>query len=435
MNALSGTAAAVAMPGTATEQKTRNRGEWLIFAPLLATTLFSKLSLPPLGERGLGIGFPLVFLALAVGIARERIGFDAGRVCFCALMVFFLGILQFFQETSFSMLSFVYLVVVGLCYTLRMSHQPDPAAVAERLVNVVLFFALCGIAQFALQYVVPTQFAFPIETLVPRQFVIQGFNYLNPLYDGIYKANGIFLLEPSFFSQLLAIGIIAEVVTRQRVWCLALLALATILSYSGTGLIVLGIGLPVAIAAKKRTDLIALLVAVIVLCLIFAAPLRLDLIVDRVGEFSSPGSSASARFVGWFYLFRDTLFDDVNRALIGYGAGNFKDVAVRGAYPVAEMMHAKIFIEYGLPGGILYLGFLFFCIFSSSAHVALKFAVIALHFMAGAYSESITGIALTFLLLMPAGATLRTASKAGRPSATPVPSAAEPQRQPSTDRS
>lgn len=399
------TYAAVAPPKALPAEETRNNGgEWIVYAPLVATTIFSKFAIPPFGARGLGIGLPLVFLALVSGLALGRVRIHPGRVCFYALTVVALGILQILHEEPFSLMSFVYLAAVGATYTLIVPRATDTFSdAAGTFSNLVAFFAICGIVQFFLQFFVGAQYAFPIENFAPENWVVHGFNYLNPLYFGssIYKANGVFLLEPSFFSQLLAIGVLVELVTRQRASRFLILALAMIVSYSGTGLVILAFGLPAALLVNRRADLVALLVAVIALCAILAVPLRLDIFLDRIGEFGSPDSSASARFVSWVDLFQQTLFSDTARAFIGYGAGAFREIAAQGSYPVAEMLHSKIFIEYGLPGGALYIGFLLYCIFSASAPPAIKIAVTVLHFMAGAYSEPVTGIALSLLLLTP----------------------------------
>ena len=379
-------------------------GEWLVYAPLIATTFFSKFAIPPFGARGLGIGLPLVFLSLATGLALGRVHIHPGRACFYALTVGALGILQILRQEPFSLLSFIYMAAVGLTYTLivpRAAKQFSESVVPFS--NLVAFFAICGIAQFFLQVFVGVQYAFPIENFAPTNFIVHGFNYLNALYWGssLYKANGVFLLEPSFFSQLLAIGLLVELVTRQRASRLAILVLAMIVSYSGTGFLILAFGLPAALLANQRADLIVVFAAAVVLCAVLAVPLRLDIFLDRLGEFGTSGSSASARFVSWVSLFQQMLFNDTAHALTGYGAGAFRDVAAQVSYPVAEMLHSKIFIEYGLLGGALYIGFLLYCIVSASAPAAIKIAVVALHFMAGAYSEPVTGIALSLLLLTP----------------------------------
>lgn len=378
--------------------------DWIVYAPLVATTVFSKFSVPPLASRGLGIGLPLIFSVLLLGIGMNRIRFHGGRLCYFSLLMVTLGSMQLFH-THFSTKSFLFMAAVCFAYTLVVPRRNDrfPAS-ADVFLNVAVFLAVCGIAQFLLQFVVGKQFAYPIENFTPAGFLVQGFNYLNPLgfNSSIYKANGFFLLEPSFFSQILAIGIVTELVTYQRVWRLAVFALGMIFSYSGTGILILAFGLPVAMLTNRRVDFLVAFVGGAILCVMFAEQLRLDVFINRIGEFSAgSGSSASIRFLSWIPLFKDKVFIDSVNALIGYGAGNFSFVASGSTELVAEMMHSKIFIEYGLIGGALYIGFLLYCIFSASAPVAVKVVVMALHFMSGAYAEPVVGIALGLLLLTP----------------------------------
>ena len=59
-----------------------------------------------------------------------------------------------------------------------------------------------------------------------------------------YKSNGVFMLEPSHFSQILALGVIAELASRRRTTRLAILSLALLTTYSGTGPLLLAIMSP-----------------------------------------------------------------------------------------------------------------------------------------------------------------------------------------------
>lgn len=378
--------------------------DWIVYAPLLATTVLSKFSVPALASRGLGVGLPVIFSVLLLGIGLNRVRFHGGRLCFFSLLMVTLGGMQLFH-VHFSAKSFLFMAAVCFSYTLVVPRKNDrfPAA-ADVFLNVALFLSVCGIAQFLLQFVVGKQYAYPIENFTPKGFLVQGFNYLNALgfNSSIYKANGFFMLEPSFFSQLLAIGIVTELVTYQRMWRLVVLALGMIFSYSGTGILILACGLPVAMLTNRRLDFLLAFIGIAILCVVFAEQLRLDVFLNRMGEFSAgSGSSASIRFLSWIPLFKDKVFIDSIHALIGYGAGNFAFVASDTSELVAEMMHSKIFIEYGLIGGALYIGFLFYCIFSATAPVAVKVVVMVLHFMSGAYAEPVVGIALSLLLLTP----------------------------------
>jgi hypothetical protein len=129
---------------------------------------------------------------------------------------------------------------------------------------------------------------------------------------------------------------------------------------------------------------------------VFAEPLHLDHMLNRLGEFSSEQSSGFARFVGWIDLFADRLWNSTLHALFGYGAGSY-DFQAAG-YKSAQMAHTKIILEFGVLGALLYFGFIFYCFFSSRAPLLMRIAFAVTYFMNGAYSPSVTGLALTLLL-------------------------------------
>jgi hypothetical protein len=178
-----------------------------------------------------------------------------------------------------------------------------------------------------------------------------------------------------------------------------LFGLALIVSYSGTGLIVLAVCLPLCLIAQRRWGLLVsglLLLAVIIGFQLYFHGNRL---LSRISEFDSEQSSAYMRFVGGFDLFNKFLWDDPWRAFFGYGAGSFASYAsgVR-SYAAAEMALFKIVFEFGIVGAIAYFGFLFSCLCSSSAPRLLILAVGITYFLNGIYVPFAHGLALSLLL-------------------------------------
>jgi hypothetical protein len=291
------------------------------------------------------------------------------------------------------MLSVVFMMTINLTYVLNIRGSGGGNTIDDAMrffARLALLIAVCGIVQFFAQFLIGFRDAFPIENLAPKNFVISGFHYLNPLSYGstTYKANGIFMQEPSFFSQLVAIGLIVEMTVFKRIVPILVMVLALMVSYSGTGLVILAVCVPVLLISKRRLDLLAIIVLALFFLVLFAAPLRLTVLIDRISEFGNLNSSASMRFVSWVLLF-------------GYGPGSFRDIALLVPFPVAEMMHSKMLIEYGVLGFMAYLGFISYCIFTSPAPLPVKLAVFVMHFMAGAYAEPVVGVALTLVLLTP----------------------------------
>lgn len=379
---------------------------WVTYAPVVATTIFCKIGVPPFAARGLGLGFPLLFLALIIGIVTGRVVLDLKRTVYFALLVSLLGLINLFRQETFSVTSLIFLGAVGMTYIFAVPRNGGIEVALRFFSNLAAVIAVCGIVQFFLQFVIGPRLAFPIESFLPTSLLVQGYHYLNPLYYGspVLKSNGVFLQEASFFSQLVAVALVIELQAFKRIARLILLTLAILVSYSGTGLIILAVCLPILLVVERRVDVLFMLLGAALLFAILAVPLQLDIIVGRISEFTEPRSSAAMRFVDWIYLVGDELFKDPGTLLFGSGAGSFRDAAARVTYPVAEMMHAKMLVEYGLLGAFAYIGFLFYCIFTSPAPLVVRVAVAVLHFMAGAYSEPVTGIALSVLLLTARGA-------------------------------
>jgi hypothetical protein len=264
--------------------------------------------------------------------------------------------------------------------------------------NLSTAIAIAGVLQFVLQFVAGSAAAFPIEHFVPDAYRTQGYNDMAVLSYGshIYKATGFVMLEPSYFCQLCALGLTAELVHKSRAWRLMAYVAAIVVSYSGTGLLVLAVTLPMLVIAHRRWDLVLKGLVVLAVLALLIQPLNLGVTLNRLTEFNSSGSSAYERFVGWTDLFADKVWNNPSRALFGYGSGSFFDMAA--GYRAGEMTHAKIIFEFGVLGGLLYFAFIFYCLLGARAPLVLRMGILVAYFMNGAYSPSLTGFALTLLL-------------------------------------
>src|SRR5271170_2376078 len=229
----------------------------LLATPLIGATFLSKFAFPPFGAMGIGISLFLVLAALMLGAYADCVRIDPRRLTLFALMICCLGLMQIFQPGAFSPTSLLLLVAVHLPYVFTVPHSNDSERIIKFFIQIVTVFALLGIAQYVLQFVVNVRYLFPIENFVPDTFIVQHFNHQAATEYGSheYRANGVFLLEPSFFSQLLAVAIIAELGTLGRVSRLAIFGFALLVSYSGTGIAVLAICLPLCLVAQRRWGL------------------------------------------------------------------------------------------------------------------------------------------------------------------------------------
>ncbi|WP_331609205.1 hypothetical protein [Povalibacter sp.] len=374
----------------------------LVFTPLVMATLFAKFTVPGMAVLGIGLLFPMVILVVMLGLATGRLQPVPMRLALFLLMLSVLALIQIWRGERFSLPSFAMMAALGFAYV--PCAKPGTVTQEDALrffCNLSAFIAVAGVVQFGLQFIGGQALAFPIETYVPEAMRTRGYNNITPLYYGakIFKSTGFVMLEPSVFCQLCALGLTAELVYQNRTLRMIAYVAGIVVSYSGTGLLILAVTLPLLVVLYQRWDLLLRGLVLLVVLALLVEPLNLNVTMGRAGEFGSGGSSAFIRFVGWMNLFADKIWSDPARALFGYGAGTFFSAAE--SYRAGEMAHAKIFFEFGVVGGVLYFVFLFYCFLSSRAPLALRVGVLVAYFMNGAYSPSVTGVA-TSLLLWPA---------------------------------
>lgn len=373
----------------------------LLATPLIGVTFLSKFGFPPLAALGVGVSLFLPLGALATGALFGIVSVEPRRTALFAAMLGVLSLIQIFQPDSFSPASLLLLVALHLPYIVSLHGSDTNDGIVRFLLGIVTIFAWCGIAQNCLHSFVSPHFLFPIENFTPNGFIVQLFNQQAATEYGsnVYRANGVFLLEPSFFSQVLAVAIIAELCTFGRVKRLAVYGLALIASYSGTGLIVLAVCLPLCVVAQRRWGLLVLGLLALAVIVAVQMSFHTHTVLSRIGEFDSDQSSGYSRFVGGFRLFDRFLWVDPLRALFGFGAGSYAGYSLRvHDFGAGEMALFKMVFEFGLIGAAAYFGFLFSCLYYSSAPRILIIAVAITYVLNGIYVPFAHGLALSLLL-------------------------------------
>ncbi len=411
----------------------------LQFAPLVAVTFLAKLAVPPLGAMGLGIDVPVILVATLAGLMSGVLQVHTARLTMYLLMLAWLGCLQLFLGEPFSAASLTLLAALFLPLTMQLRPEggsptngadtseatgaaADPTVLRALgvMVSLATFFAVCGLLQFVLQPWIGAAAAFPVEHLVRPAWLIQKFNMLIPVgTDGsALKANGVFFLEPSFFSQFMALGLLLELSLRNRLRRIVLLGTALAVSYSGTGLAVAAAGLLGLVVVKGRWDVLLLGALLGLLAWLLGDALPLQPLLGRIGEFQSTNSSGSARFVAWIDMFELHWWPDPLRVIFGAGAGSFAAQAAVARQPTAEMSFAKVLFEYGITGAVLFFGFLVYAFNSVRAPLAFRLGLCCTLLVNGALVAFPVGIAAS-VLLWPAAATRRAAPGRDRRRANP----------------
>jgi len=232
---------------------------------------------------------------------------------------------------------------------------------------LVMLLSCLGVAQF------PAQFVVDGRELVNFYGVVPDFLFGDPTtgwhepriseVNGIIKSTGFFLAEPSFLSQITVLGIIIEILEFRRPRYLLVMALGFLVAYSGTGLMLLLLFLPLAGLRHRRAGLSALLVVMFILGLFATGIIDLSAFTSRVDEFENTRASGFGRFVSPLWLAAKQ-FDttSVQALLAGSGPGTAKtfDDAWYGGGSLANWF--KLFSEYGIIGSFIFYCFLASCL-------------------------------------------------------------------------
>jgi hypothetical protein len=365
----------------------RRRG--LLLTVMIGVTVLQRFAIP--GTGGIvGVGYALGVAATLLGLGRSTLRIDPSRLVLYALAVSGLLLTLLFKSASFSLSSFLMLIVM---YAPFIAVMPVTVDEYERGLNVfqiiMAVLAWAGLAQMAVQFVTGPDWTFPLDQVLPDQFFISNFNLRIPITEGTayLKSNGLVLLEPSVFSQFLALSIVIELLYFKRLRRLGILCAAYVTSFSGTGMVLLGaMALPLILQSRRYSLL--LLIGLFMACL----PLLRDVapfsfFLERQSEFGNARSSGFMRFFGPYLFISDILSTNPGQLLFGYGPGSVGEVA-RADYEVLDSSWFKLLVEYGLIGTISFLPFYIYVLFARSTNRLLSFACLIQFLFLGGFLNS-----------------------------------------------
>ena len=319
----------------------------------------------PLGGQGFSavgpIGLALAGIALLRGtlvLDRLRSAVFLGVVSLALLGAAWHAISPGAFDAGPSTKSLVQFLTLTAFATLSFAAPVDERAFfgcVNRLLGIV---AVAGLLQFIAQFGGLRLFAF--TGFVPDQWLIEsGYNLAIPTGIGdVLKSNGFFLVEPSVFSQFMALGLIIEVLVFRRPLQLALFVGGLLFSFSGTGWIVLASflafgGLRLGPRGVRLVALSACMLAAAGAALLLLAPDFAGAFQSRLGEISQPGTSGHMRFVTPFWFMADVLAREPSTLFAGIGAGVSEKMSFPYAFDVNTPV--KVFVEYGAPLLLAYL--------------------------------------------------------------------------------
>lgn len=332
----------------------------------LAIALLGSRIGAPFGDIQMSVVGPTVLALAAITFMNGHVCFHRTRLtlfillCSLTFASVAIGAVQperFGYSTSFPSLA-QFLLLTSLV-TLRFTEPVEEKLFFTGVNTLLAIIAIAGIVQFSAQFAGISIFSF--REIVPDKLLFEdGYNLQIPIgTSGYFKSNGFFLLEPSVFSQFMALGLSIEILVLRRVRYIGLLLAGLIVSLSGTGWIILGsFILAVAVGMKGRGIVMALATVTLLgtglAILAFAAPDFFDSFSGRIGEFSAPGSSGHARFVAPFWTIQDVVWRAPWSILVGLGAGVGERLYIL-PYDQSLNTPVKLFIEFGLPVMITYI--------------------------------------------------------------------------------
>lgn len=333
----------------------------------------------PIGDEGVSIVLVLALFVVLALVADGGLTHDLTRTILFLVAVAACGLTTWLHTLSgdaVSTNSFFLLLVVYLPWLFRVpdhhGRQAGARWLAKLYVRVMLAAAAVAVVEMAVQVLGVWTFIDPIQEHVPPQWLLANYNTNNPTEyaSPIIKSQAFVFLEPSFLSQFLGLALIVAILRRAPLWQLGLLGLAMFCTYSGTGIVLVAVGLVIVLVRSPRSirpSMVILGAAGVAALLLssYAEPL-----LARTSEASDSSSSLSLRFIAPYQQVEAGLEQEPLRYLIGAGPGSSERVlesAREGSgLAVVYTIIPKLIFEYGLIAGTLFLAFIAVTLFRQS---------------------------------------------------------------------
>lgn len=347
----------------------------IVFA-LIATTMLARFGID-VGGQSITVSIVALYALFAVLVLSRQASIDPGSLLLYGGMLLVAYISLFLNAniapvnrsstTSLLLLIALYLPFVVTVRETNNSHAQRRWTHAA-FGNVALFCAFAGIAQFFAQFVFNPPWLFNFAPLIPEPLRASGVYNTVISVGSLYKSNGFFFREPSAFSFLMALAVIMELSTARRWLRIGTFAFALLLTYSGTGLLALVIGLMFPLGLKSAGRLLALSLIGLLLVALLGDALNLSFTLNRVQEFDSERSSAYYRYIAPVYMIADSIGSSTWSAVFGHGPGSIQRTV--NAVEAFDPTWAKLLFEYGLAGACVLTALVVRALIRSDIHAS-----------------------------------------------------------------
>jgi hypothetical protein len=384
-----------------------------IMAALISITVLDRFGLRVSDTASLPASFFALYALLAAMIVGGMAQLNPrGAAAYAAVMAVagLSALANSFLDRYVSASSFLLLAVLYAPFSLTLGAAPRGLWrwTANAYIGVAVFVSAAGMAQFAAQFALHADWLFDYAIFIPEPIrAIQGYDvYPYSVVGGWYKSNGFFLREPSALSFLSAFAMLCELSLRRRWWVLAILAMALVLSYSGSGLLTLAVGLIFPLTGHALLRVVAAAVVALTVFATLGEALHLGYTVGRVGEFGEQGSSAYCRFVRPVEVVAEGMSSAAWTGLVGHGPGTTQMLpkCEDRAIPV-ETTYGKALFEYGLLGALAIGALMLSAINRSRAATGVRVALAVFWLLLGGLLLDPDAILLVYVLsgMWPAG--------------------------------
>ncbi len=282
--------------------------------------------------------------------------------------------------------------------------------IRETFQKTMTLISVIALFQFLLQFAGISLIDI-FRTHIPSNFLVDGYNYVIPIKNlpGIFRANGIFFLEPAVLSRWLAWAILIETYHRINLKRIYLFVPAMLLTFSGTGVLALAAGLIIQASQLKRMKQLLLgLVLIVVVSIPFFISNYGKYWLARFTEFERTGSSADVRFIAPYEGTYQYLVDaSSEQMLLGKGPGSV-DTTFVGIYVhrnIHPILFLKLFYEYGAIVGFLFSAFLLLCFFGNrvSPPIAVSLFIGICFLSTGLLQPQSVFLAYLLVMMVPRG--------------------------------
>lgn len=332
---------------------------------LVVFIVFGQRLALPFGPGYVSISFVVVWVA-AIVLYRSRVLVEdrdramwyllAVSLCVAAALVrLVLGA----GDTSVSSLMLLVVLYAPFSLVVRPDLRHLYGAVVRTYCACALIIGVLAVLQFLAQLAGVWTYSDLVADVVPHSLLVNGYNTAYPISYGssLIKANGVFCLEPSFCSQILALGVVGQLVLGEKQWRVAIMLPAIVATVSGTGVLLLMVGLLVLMVRRGAQWAARVLLLGAVLAGLTALTPYGRAGLSRVTEVGSTATSGNQRLVAPYTRLWHDLSGGPADMLVGRGPG-YADREANAIFretglPAQEPPLVKLITEYGLIAGTI----------------------------------------------------------------------------------